>query len=95
MGRNGYNPSILDTVAGECYIAKVESITARHEVYFGEKNRENSKHYGFWVNVCPQIHDILHTSGDLDEQLKMECQEKFEETHTHQEFMDIIGRNYL
>ncbi|WP_418205773.1 hypothetical protein [Anaerotignum faecicola] len=27
--------------------------------------------------------------------LKQDCQRKFEETHTREEFMAIIGRNYL
>lgn len=31
----------------------------------------------------------------LDLRLKQDCQRKFEETHSREEFMAIIGRNYL
>lgn len=31
----------------------------------------------------------------VDLRLKQDCQRKFEETHTREEFMAIIGRNYL
>lgn len=96
MGKNGYEPSILNTTQGEDYILKREvGDTARHEIYFGGKNRKISKQYGFWVNVCPQIHDKLHESGMLDEKLKCECQEIFEENHTREEFRALIGRSYL
>lgn len=32
---------------------------------------------------------------ELDLRLKRECQAKFEETHSREEFMKIFGRNYL
>ena len=32
---------------------------------------------------------------ELDKKLKRECQQKFEESHSHDEFMRIIKRNYL
>jgi len=96
MKNNGYNPSILDTEQGIDYILKVEvGDTARHEIYYGGKNRLVSQTQGFWVNVCPQIHAELHTAGELDKELKKECQRKFEETHTRDEFMYMIGRSYL
>lgn len=31
----------------------------------------------------------------LDLRLKQDCQRRFEETHSREEFMAIIGRNYL
>lgn len=37
----------------------------------------------------------IHFNKDIDMEVKKECQRKFEETHTRQEFMDIFGRNYL
>lgn len=37
----------------------------------------------------------VHFNHALDLQLKRECQEKFEETHTRQEFIQLIGKNYL
>ena len=96
MGKNGYEPSILNTTQGEDYILKREvGDTARHEIYFGGKNRKISKQCGFWVNVCPQIHDKIHNNHELDLKLKKQCQARFEETHSRDEFMELIGRNYL
>lgn len=37
----------------------------------------------------------VHFNRELDLKLKRECQEKFEETHSREEFMKIIGKNYL
>ena len=45
-----------------------------------------------WHNGAPYG---VHFNNDLDLRLKRECQEKFEETHTRQEFIKLIGKNYL
>ena len=37
----------------------------------------------------------VHFNRALDLALKVECQRKFEETHTREEFMKLIGKNYL
>lgn len=37
----------------------------------------------------------VHFNKDFDTYLKKLCQAKFEEKHTRDEFMEIIGRNYL
>ena len=37
----------------------------------------------------------IHFNKDVDLEVKQECQRKFEETHSREEFMEIIGRNYL
>lgn len=37
----------------------------------------------------------VHFNKELNLKLKRECQEKFEETHSREEFMRLIGKNYL
>ena len=37
----------------------------------------------------------VHFNKKLDLKLKQDCQRKFEETHSREEFLEIIGRNYL
>lgn len=37
----------------------------------------------------------VHFNRELDLKLKRECLAKFEETHSREEFMKIIGKNYL
>ena len=44
-----------------------------------------------------QSNDGVHGKNgkNLNLFLKQECQRKFEETHSREEFMALIGRNYL
>jgi hypothetical protein len=37
----------------------------------------------------------VHGNRKLDLKLKIECQEKFEETNSHEDFMKIIKRDYV
>ena len=37
----------------------------------------------------------VHFNSELDLHLKQECQRKFEETHTREEFIALIGQNFL
>lgn len=69
-------------------------------IYFFGKNRKNSDKHGFTVWLCEQHHrgtDGVHgkEGAYYDNKLKQECQAKFEETHSREEFMKIIGKNYL
>ena len=94
MDRNGYNPSILDTESGVCYVCGRQTDTARHEIY-GGANRNISKRMGFWVNLCPDCHRRVHRVEDFAvAALKEPCEAVFEQTHTRQEFFDLIGRYY-
>ncbi len=71
---------------------------AIHEVYFG-KNRQTSIKNGFCVGLCHAHHnmsnDSVHFNHDMDLELKRLYQKEYEKTHTRQEFMAIVGRNYL
>lgn len=66
-----------------------------HHCIFG-KNRKNSEKYGLKVRLCTSCHYRLHNQ---DEALAMKyrrmAQECFEKLHSHKEFMEIFGRNYL
>ena len=37
----------------------------------------------------------IHFNKDVDMEVKRECQRRYEENHTREEFMELIGRNYL
>lgn len=71
-----------------------------HHIYFAA-NRKNSEKYGFKVFVCGHHHNLggngqcVHRCREMDLQLKRACQRKFEETHTRDEFIRIIGKSYL
>lgn len=92
LDKNGYAPSIMPKLWG----AETD-YTCRHEIYYGVKNREISKRNGFWVAMPPAVHQKLHQNAGqgVDSLLKVLCQKKFEKTHTREEFMKLIGRNYI
>lgn len=82
-----------------CYICGARYWLSSHHIYFGVKNRTNSEKHGFKVWLCEAHHKgtygVHGKLGEyLDLKLKRECQAKFEETHTREEFMSIIGKNY-
>lgn len=99
--KGSHNYSILQGKSKRCYFTDTETgPLERHRIYFGAGMRQISDKHGFWVWLKPEWH--RGTSGvhgrdghKVDLRLKQDCQRKFEETHTREEFMAIIGRNYL
>ena len=69
-----------------------------HEVYFG-KNRQISIKNGFCVGLCNYHHNMsdqsVHFNRDMNKELRQEYQEAFEKMFSHEEFMNLIGENYL
>lgn len=90
--------SVLKTRPGLCYLCKRQGDTALHHVYFGF-NRWMSDENGFVVFLCPSCHTESPTSAhkcrDTDLYLKRRCQAAYEKNHTRDEFMRLVGRNYL
>lgn len=75
----------------------------KHHV-FGGPNRSMSEKYGLWVRICcvrchnggpTSVHMAPNKEGGKDLYLKRYAQRKFEELHSHEEFMEIFGKNYL
>lgn len=91
------NKSILQADITECYICH-RPREAIHEIYFGSLRQTSIKH-GFYVGLCTEHHNGgnngVHFNRALDLRLKKECQKAYERTHTRDEFMALIGRNYL
>jgi len=82
----------------ECEICGKPAITT-HEIYYGTANRKVSIMHGFQVHLCNDCHLAAHyrknIGYDLNIQLRETCQRNFEENHTRDEFLKLIGRNYL
>lgn len=90
--------SILQPDTRECYITGATNGLHKHHIYFGNPNRKISEENGFWVWLAQPWHtgpQGVHFNRALDLKLKQECQEKFEETHSREEFIRLIGKNYL
>lgn len=81
-----------------CYLSGRTDNLQKHHIY-GAANRKTSDINGFWVWLNIDYHTGakgVHGKGwHMKRQLKEDCQRKFEETHTREEFMSLIGRNYL
>ena len=90
--------SILQTNK-ECYVCKTTYNLHLHHIYFGP-NRKVSDKNGFVVHLCQYHHEGTYGvhgkyGNELNKKLKQECQKKYEQAHTREEFIKLIGRNYL
>lgn len=92
--RNGYSQSLFDTEQDTCYICKRELQTVRHET-LGGVNRQLSKYYGLWINVCPSCHEKCHKeSNGKYRYLKQDAEDLFNEAYPGKNFMEIFGRSW-
>lgn len=98
-------PSIMQNEK-YCYLSKARNVPLDcHHIFHGYGNRRISDENGFWCYLRRDNEHNYHTANstektphndmEIDLFLKRECQKKFEETHSREEFMDLIGRNYL
>ena len=70
----------------------------RHEIFFGP-NRQHSIEDGLVVFLRPNQHNMgpgcIHRNRDYDLIVKRAGQTEYEKTHSHEEFMQRYGKNYL
>lgn len=82
----------------KCFICGRTDWIECHHIY-GGANRKISEKNGFKVNLCHYCHNEppngVHHNRNNDLRLKQICQKEYEKTHTREEFMGLIGRNYL
>lgn len=90
LERNRY--SILTDDLEHCFICGTIPVDI-HEIY-GGANRRVSMVNGFCLPLCRYHHKIATNSNTMALWLKEICQQKFEETHSREEFMKLIGKNY-
>ena len=94
------NSSILQSEK-KCYATGSTYNLHRHHIYGGFGKKRISDKYGFWVWLTGIYHNQDTTLGvhfknkELDLQLKQDCQRKYEEAHSREGFMKLIGKNYL
>lgn len=87
----------MDSKKGVCFICGRIGPTERHHI-FGGANRRWSEKYGLVVHLCHWCHNEppngVHHNVRQMRWLRALGQEEFEKTHSHEEFMQIFGRNY-
>ena len=82
-----------------CYLCGRTFGLEKHHIFGGVANRKISEAQGLWVWLCGETcHrgvDGAQYNPDKNKLLKYQAQMAFEKTHSHAEWMKIIGRNYL
>lgn len=81
-----------------CYICGSRQNIHLHHIY-QNANRNNSDKIGAWVYLCANHHTLdrysVHQCPKMAMELKIKAQEEYEKTHSREDFMKIIKRNYL
>lgn len=85
--------SILTNDMEHCYICQSPFVEI-HEIY-NAGNRKISMKNGFCVPLCHKHHEYVTLNADGSNYLKQKCQMVFEKTHSREEFMKLIGRNFI
>ena len=95
----------------ECYLCRKkiedEGIIGRprdipleeHHVMHGTANRKLAEHYGLKVWLCAEHHrtgkNAVHNCCETDLILIRAGQRRFEEIHSHEEWMSVFMKNYI
>lgn len=89
----------------ECYLCRklYDICTDRglheHHIYEGVGVRRISERIGAKIWLCYRHHNLsdqgIHFNKEIDLEVKKEAQRMFEKEHSREEFMKLIGRNYL
>lgn len=91
LEKNRY--SILTNDMEHCYICGNPFVDI-HEIY-GAGNRRVSMKNGFCVPLCRQHHEYVTINNDASVYLKQKCQHIYEQSHSREEFVTLLRRNYL
>lgn len=71
----------------------------KHHIFGGHKFRKIAEHWGLWCYLCDPHHEhsneAVHLNAEVSLKLKQRAQKAFEELYSHDEWMEIIGKNYL
>lgn len=90
--------SLLTTDFTTCYICG-RPAECVHHIFAGTGRRKISEREGFIVPLCNECHNMsdraVHFNRELDLRLKREAQTVYEKSHTREEFIQLVGRNYL
>lgn len=85
----------------ECYITGRKDNLHKHHIYCGSGQRRISDENGFFCWLTYDYHngndpEAVHNNPNkgYDLMLKVKCQEVYEQTHSRESFMALIGRNY-
>lgn len=82
-----------------CMVCRTTHNLHRHHIFEGTANRRISDANGFTVYLCGYHHNLssagIHFDKTLDIAVKRYAQQIYEQTHSRNEFIELIGRSYL
>jgi len=82
-----------------CEVCEMSPAVTTHEVYYGTANRKVSIKHKFQVKICARCHDAAHykisVGHDMNMELRKQFQREYEKNHTKEEFIKLIGQDYL
>jgi len=82
-----------------CYLCGSTTNLETHHIFFGTALRPIADKHGFKVKLCLICHRDqkrgAHGNREMDLKLKRDCQKAYEKKHNREDWMKIIGRNYL
>lgn len=102
--RKKHKKSVLQSKNGICFLCALRGENKFHKVLhehhiFGGANRPISEAEGLKVYLCVPHHvdgpEAVHNNADNMLLLRQIGQKEFEKTHSREEFMELIGKNYL
>lgn len=102
--RKKHKASILQSKDNTCYLCRIlnddyrQGFVHEHHIY-GGANRSISEAEGLKVYLCLKHHidgaEAVHNNINNMRILQREGQRAYEQEHSRQQFMELIGRNYL
>lgn len=104
--RRTHPQSILHRKDGTCYLCcrlehdyRVHKDLEEHHAFPGNPWRQISEYFGFKVYLCPEHHRngpaAVHNDAEMLRLIQRDIQEEYEQTHSREEWMAIMGKNYL
>ena len=86
--------SIMQTEK-KCFVTGAVTMLDQHHCFHGPRRKAADK-WGCWIWLRRDLHRELHDKNkELDLMIERACQERFEELHGHEKFMEIFGKSYL
>ena len=104
--RRMHPQSIIHRKDGTCYLCcrldhsyRIHKDLEEHHVFPGNPWRQISETMGFKVYLCPDHHRTgpaaVHADQEMLRLIQRDVQEEYEQTHTREEWMSVMGKNYL
>lgn len=89
--------SIIQTEK-RCFLCYRKTCLERHHIFAGVANRRISEREGLWIWLCADCHrgtEGAQYDKETNLFLKRLAQQAYEKTHTRQQWMDLIRKNYI